>query len=421
MNTQERGEPPLTSPNRIGLQGRVSLEYTEGMISALQIYAKIGGTPWTVKSSAQQGELVLGVSRALDPQQKMVVGFVSLFTYDGDYQFLYSLAPKPADFSRLDEYREAFAQLIVEAYTEYQHYQGTPTSLVIHLCKRPGKYREIAAVEKALRQIGNTIPYALLHLNGPLAFRCWLQEQMGNLPDARISGRLSETIQGMTTDRKESLLRDPEQVFLFTLGLRNYEKAKEKLIVVAREQMDKGPLKRRVLYTAALREMDEQTTVPKMDPQDPGDVIALVWWAERYPSELRKDEQWQRFGSLREIAHDHFCNGKYVVAVEQACKALNEFIKHKSGAYNQSEAELVQATMNPKNPKIKFNEFLNEKSGRNEQAGLALICEGVFKAFRNPKAHKPESDPLVQLDPYEALAQLVTISYLMVRIEDSKG
>lgn len=108
----------------------------------------------------------------------------------------------------------------------------------------------------------------------------------------------------------------------------------------------------------------------------------------------------------------------------EATKKLNEFIQHKTGVRNKSEAELVQATMkqigNPKNLIIQFNEFLFEDSGKNEQKGLALITEGIFSAFRNPKGHKPEDHPLVEITPYEALAQLIIIDYIWKRIENAK-
>jgi len=124
---------------------------------------------------------------------------------------------------------------------------------------------------------------------------------------------------------------------------------------------------------------------------------------------------------VREISEKHFKKGTYVAAVDQATKVFNEFIQEKTGIKNKNEAELVQSTMKniqlPERLKIKFNKFLDEDSGKNEQAGLALISEGVFKAFRNPKGHKPEDHPIVQLDAYEALDQLITISYLMKRIE----
>lgn len=138
---------------------------------ALQIYAKVGGTPWTVMSSSRDRELVLGVSRALDKNRNMVVGFVTLFTHDGDYQLLCSLSPRPTEWEKLDEYREALAQLIVDAYREYTRQQGTPSALIIHLCKQPGKFREVAAVEQAMQTLGQSIPFALLHLNDDTSYR----------------------------------------------------------------------------------------------------------------------------------------------------------------------------------------------------------------------------------------------------------
>lgn len=138
---------------------------------ALQVYAKVGGTPWTVMSSSKRQELVVGVSRALDKARNMVVGFVTLFTHDGDYLLLHSLSPKPATWERLNEYRNALAQLIVEAHREYSTSHGQPEALVIHLCKRPGKFREVAAVEQAMQTLGQNIPYALLHLNDDTSYR----------------------------------------------------------------------------------------------------------------------------------------------------------------------------------------------------------------------------------------------------------
>lgn len=138
---------------------------------ALQMYAKVGGTPWTVMSSSSNRELVLGVSRALDKNRNMVVGFVTLFTHDGDYQLLCSLSPKPTEWKKLDEYRDALKQLIVEAYQEYSRHQGAPSTLIIHLCKRPGKFREVAAVKQAMKTLKENIPFALLHLNDDTNYR----------------------------------------------------------------------------------------------------------------------------------------------------------------------------------------------------------------------------------------------------------
>lgn len=138
---------------------------------ALQMYAKIGGTPWTVMSPSRAKELVIGVSRALDRNRNMVVGFITLFTHDGDYQLLYSLSPNLVSWEKLDEYRDALAQLIVEAYQEYSKHQGAPGKLVIHLCKRPGKFREVAAAEQAMRTLGQNLPFAIVHLNDDTSYR----------------------------------------------------------------------------------------------------------------------------------------------------------------------------------------------------------------------------------------------------------
>jgi len=317
---------------------------------------------------------------------------------------------------------------------------------------------------------------------GPLAFCCWLERQMGTSCDVTIITRLSTMVMNLRDDYRLSLLRDPEQVFLLALGLSvvkegtsSVEEAKTRLIQAAKQQVSKGLLKRRMLYAAALREMGESISASEQNPQDAGDMIALVWWSERYGDGMKKNEQWHRFASVKEmisldankaseaqrvlsvpelamlyeavcceasqpdpmllfeyfplhrkvraIAQDHFRNGKYVAAVFEACKKLNELIQEKSGVKDKNEVELVQATMKqinePTKLKIKFNEFLHEEAGKNEQAGLALLCEGIFRAFRNPKGHKPEDHQSVQIEADEALYQLVIISYMMMRIEKS--
>lgn len=312
---------------------------------------------------------------------------------------------------------------------------------------------------------------------GPVALGLWLFKKTGDsLPQDFVTYFESKVV-GLNAEEKLSILRDPEQVFLLASGASagSSESVKNHLIDLANAQIKYGLLRRRILYAAALRKLGQQVTIPNPEPADEGDIIALVWWAEKYQGD--KYRAWQRFSSIaeqiavspeeasdthriltmpetamlyealsqetkhpeptllfdyfpfhprvRRIAADHFKNGKYVASVFEATKALNELIQEVSGVRDKSEVELVQATMKqiqePSKMKIRFNEFLNEDSGKNEQAGLAAICEGVFKAFRNPKAHKSEDHPLVELDPYQALHQLIVISYLMVRIEKVCG
>lgn len=310
---------------------------------------------------------------------------------------------------------------------------------------------------------------------GPVAAVIWLckKRDLEEKPD--IVATLGEKVKQLSADDKWSPLRDPEQVYLLALGLQfGSETVQSYLKSSARKEMQRGSLRRRILYAAALRELGENIALPQSESQDEGDFVALVWWAERYDGD--RHVFWERFSSIkdhitldedgthriltvpeiamlyeavvretihsdpvllfeyfplhqrvRELSKKHFINKNYLGAVFEAAKALNELIQQKSGIYKSSEVRLVNKTMlgsdqdygRPEFNKviIRFNEYLNERSGQNEQEGLGLICKGVFKAFRNPKGHKPEDHPVVQLDAYEALEQLIIISYLMKRIE----
>lgn len=310
---------------------------------------------------------------------------------------------------------------------------------------------------------------------GPIALCLWLLKRRGDSLREEVISQFADKVAALEADEKLSLLRDPEQVFLLALGASavNRDPVKGRLIDVSNDQIKLGPLRRRILYAATLKELSQQMTVPDLEPRDEGDIISLVWWAEKYQGD--KQAAWERFSSIaeqialnpeeasdtqriltvpemamlyeavlgeakhpeptflfdwfplhpriREVARDHFLNQKYVSAVFEATKALNELIQERSNAKDKNEVELVQATMkqisDPSRLKIRFNEFLSEDSGKNEQAGVAAICEGIFKAFRNPKGHKSEDHPLVQLEPYEALQQLVIINYMMVRVEQA--
>lgn len=164
---------------------------------ALACYAKSGGTPWVAASEHNRRELVIGISRAQTREQgnQFVVGFVTLFTQDGDFLFLHSSAPVLG--WQQEEYVNGLKQLIISAYEEYCQYQGPPESLVLHLCKRPGRYREIQAVEQAMREIDVDIPFALVHLNDDSNYRLFDSGHSTFVPASGLKVDLS---------RRESLL-----------------------------------------------------------------------------------------------------------------------------------------------------------------------------------------------------------------------
>jgi len=119
---------------------------------------------------------------------------------------------------------------------------------------------------------------------GPIATTLWLCHKTGQILKPAIAEQLSARVQQLNADEKWSPVRDGEQVFLLALGFQGTEddQAKSHLKNIAARQIKRGPLRRRVLYAAAIRELGESVPCRDNNPQDEGDIIALVWWAERY-------------------------------------------------------------------------------------------------------------------------------------------
>ncbi|MCD6493882.1 MAG: TIGR02391 family protein [Archaeoglobaceae archaeon] len=280
---------------------------------------------------------------------------------------------------------------------------------------------------------------------------------------------------------KFNVLNDPVQVFCVSLSKKLIEPNIRNELTKIIEKNINGKLTRKVLFTAALIELGEnperfKRAITIEGNEEIEDVISFLWFIERYrgfleievleiwalfekiyPALYSKGESENRFiisnqtlaflyeailkeirepdpnilfdlyplhPEIKKVSAEHFKNRKYVSAVFEATKKLNKMIQEITGIKNKSEAELVQATMkqigNPEKLVIVFNDFIHEDSGKNEQAGLAYIAEGIFRAFRNPKGHEPEDHPSLEMGPYEALDQLITIDYIWRRIERAK-
>ena len=264
---------------------------------------------------------------------------------------------------------------------------------------------------------------------------------------------------------KFSVLNDPGQAWCVGVARDALGTTQKREVCKVFVTNAKGRPSRKVLFEAARMELGERGNPVCADPgTDPDDVISALWAAERYrigdvrilweklgqtslPSQERDlsarsltlladaiavevqhpdpNILFDLFPFEKEIvgiARDHFMRRKYASAVFEATKKLNEFIQ-KVSASSRSEAELAQSTMRQrgnKAPLIRFNDYLDEDSGKNDQIGVAMIAEGVFKAFRNPKGHKPEDHPLIELNAYEALEQLATVDYVWKRVRNAK-
>jgi len=127
---------------------------------ALASYAKVGGTPWVVsKNLNEPDELLIGVSRVQDKSKKYIIGFVTLFTQNGEFILLHSKAP----VIKWDDYINGLKLLLIEAFQAFCRIKGKPKSIILHFRKKPG-FKELEAIKNALLEIGD-IPYALIHLN----------------------------------------------------------------------------------------------------------------------------------------------------------------------------------------------------------------------------------------------------------------
>jgi len=152
---------------------------------ALASYAKVGGTPWVVSNPSRQNQLVLGVSRAQDYAKRFIVGFVTLFTQDGDFLLMHSKAP----VIEWDRYVDGLTTLICEAIREYEKLRGVPEFIIVHFHKGPG-YKELDAIEEALKNLGKDIPYALLHLNEYSNFRLFDSSHSSYVPETGLKVNL---------------------------------------------------------------------------------------------------------------------------------------------------------------------------------------------------------------------------------------
>ncbi len=320
---------------------------------------------------------------------------------------------------------------------------------------------------------------------GPLCFLGYLQRQRGQ-PMSEMAQEALERIKTIDLQSRFSPLRAPEQVFLIALlvgCLDDVGREIKDLLTNIIQSQSIGPLQRRILFSGAGRELELDRTldIPASTAQDAGDVIALVWWNERYGDMNESNKWWRTFDNIsdditlteniadearetrliapweiallyealtketinpdpsllfelyplhpriKEITRSLFTKGEYFNAVFEATKALNNFLRESTGS-QESETRLVRSTIGDPtsdilNPKIKFNLLAQTspdyRSQQNEQRGLSYLAHGIFFAFRHPKGHEPQDTRWGNITAYEALDQLIVISYLMKRIDEA--
>ena len=105
-----------------------------------------------------------------------------------------------------------------------------------------------------------------------------------------------------------------------------------------------------------------------------------------------------------------FETGHYAQAIFEAFKAVESFVKDKSGL-SLYGSNLMERVFNEENPVIKVPEA--GYYDKDVQKGFKHLFMGAAQGIRNPKAHKD----IIQKDPYITLEYLGFASFLLKRID----
>ncbi len=177
-------------PNQVLIAEKISRSYGRQYYFenvSLATYAKVGGTPWVTTRAYETKPLMIGVSRAQDRDRSYFVGFVTMFTCDGDFIFMNSKAP----VIKWEDYVNGLTTLVEDSIIEFQREIYDPEHLIFHFHKNPGR-REFKAIVTALKNLNLDIPYGLIHINEYSNYCLFDTSHITYVPPARIVVNLSK-------------------------------------------------------------------------------------------------------------------------------------------------------------------------------------------------------------------------------------
>jgi len=153
---------------------------------AVQSYAKLGGTPWTIATSQSEPEIVIGIGEARmsgTQSDERVFGFATVFNQNGAY--LWTGFGQPV--VGFDNYVASLRDRVKQSIGDYNRIEGVPPKrLVIHLYKPPGKRTDVWAIETALAELGSDIECAIVHIDHNTDFRIFDSQKTDFKPKGRL-------------------------------------------------------------------------------------------------------------------------------------------------------------------------------------------------------------------------------------------
>ena len=108
-------------------------------------------------------------------------------------------------------------------------------------------------------------------------------------------------------------------------------------------------------------------------------------------------------------------SGHYDLAIFEAFKAINNFVKNKSGRSDLDGKSLMSICFNTKSPILKLNDMKTE-SEKNEQEGFMHLFMGAMHGIRNPLGH---DEMYFQADSIKTLEYLSFASLLIRKTEEA--
>ena len=144
---------------------RSNNEYTLRNLS-LNVYAKIGGTPWSIeKDGSIINEFVIGVGSTIDENGTRNIGFASVFDHLGSY-IVGSCSP----LCKIDDYRETLREYISHLLAEVIELRsiskGSKIRLTFHLFKDASRKYELSAINQCLEEFTDyEIEFAILSVS----------------------------------------------------------------------------------------------------------------------------------------------------------------------------------------------------------------------------------------------------------------
>lgn len=107
-----------------------------------------------------------------------------------------------------------------------------------------------------------------------------------------------------------------------------------------------------------------------------------------------------------------FEDGHYRHAILDACLALNEPVRKKSGSNADDGTALMQHVFSPKDPMLRVSQF------EGEQQGVMFLLSGAMMGLRNPSGHHLNTDAAMTRE--ECLEWLGFLSALMRVVDNAE-